>query len=98
MSRLAPLASAFVFAVASVHAPAADPKPADPVAADLRRVEEAGQVGQPSAVLVKALAPTKLATWKKAAEAGAPDGLYLYARCLQEGFGVAKDDEQAAKL
>ena len=69
-------------------------KDADPVSADLRRVEEAGQVGQPSAV---PLVPAKLATRKKAADAGVPDRLY-HTRCLQEGFRGGKDDEQAARL
>jgi serine/threonine protein kinase/TPR repeat protein len=41
--------------------------------------------------------PKRIQAWKRAAESRNPMGMYMYARCLSEGTGVAKDESEAFK-
>ncbi len=41
--------------------------------------------------------PKRVQSWKRSAEANNPMGMCLYARCLQEGIGVSKDESEAFK-
>ncbi len=42
-------------------------------------------------------APKRIQAWKRFAEGKNPMGMYMYGRCLHEGFGVEKDESEAYK-
>jgi hypothetical protein len=61
------------------------------LAKDIKEVLELSRKGLDSKEFYINNAPRRIGSWKKAAEAGNPNGMFLYARCLMDGQSVVKD-------
>lgn len=67
------------------------------ILADFRAKEVWGQKNGSTDGYYKENGPKRIAVWKAAAERGSTKGMILYAKCLVNAAGVAKDEAEATK-
>jgi TPR repeat protein len=72
-----------------------DPPKRGELSADIEQCRQLLDANKPSRLYFESTALRKIAQWRKAAEAGSPEGQYLYGRCCGLGTGTEIDQRQA---